>query len=74
MPSKEWYEETAKDIISEFDKLLINQDLRLNNENPKLNEFNNSNINVKDYNNLKATIIDKLKFFEEYVEYRKEVA
>ena len=37
--SKSWCEETAKDIIWEFENLLCNNDVKINNMNPEENEF-----------------------------------
>ena len=53
--SKSWCEETAKDIIWEFENLLCNNDVKINNMNPEENEFESedSYINKKDYENLK---------------------
>ena len=50
MPSKEWYEETAREIIEECEKTI------------KINK--NLNIKSKDYKKLKATIIDKIKLLK----------
>ena len=49
--SRGWCEETAKDIIWEFENLLCNNDTKINNENPEQNEFESeeSYINKKDY-------------------------
>lgn len=55
--SKSWCEETAKDIIWEFENLLCNNDVKINNMNPEENEFESedSYINKKDYENLKKS-------------------
>ena len=49
--SRAWYEDTAEDIIWEFENLLCNNDTKINNLNPEENEFENetSYINKKDY-------------------------
>lgn len=69
--SKGWCEETAKDIIWEFENLLCNKDIKINNENPNENSFESEDscINVVDYNNLKEKIMEDLKQLIEYVEY-----
>ena len=65
--SKSWCEETAKDIIWEFENLLCNNDVKINNMNPEENEFESedSYINKKDYENLKEKV-NKLKISIEY--------
>lgn len=49
--SKSWCEEMAKDIIWEFENLLCNNDIKINNIKPEENEFESedSYINKKDY-------------------------
>ena len=56
--SKSWCEETAKDIIWEFENLLCNNDVKINNMNPAENEFESedSYINKKDYENFSIPI------------------
>ena len=56
--SKSWCEETAKDIIWEFENLVCNNDVKINNMNPEENEFESedSYINKKDYENLKEKV------------------
>lgn len=68
--SKGWYEETAKEIIWEFENLLCNNDVKINNENPEENEFESedSYINKKDYENLKNEIIKQLIDLVNYAE------
>lgn len=68
--SKGWYEETAKEIIWEFENLLCNNDVKINNENPEENEFESedSYINKKDYENLKNEIIKQLVDLVNYAE------
>lgn len=66
--SKEFLEATAEDIICEFENLLCNNDVKLNNLNPKQNKFETeqSYINQKDYEELKQKIIEQLKDIEDY--------
>lgn len=72
--SKSWCEETAKDIIWEFENLLCNNDTKINNRNPEENEFESedSYINKKDYEELKKEItkqlIDLVNYAEEQFE------
>lgn len=68
--SESWREEIAKDIIYEFELLLCNNDTKINNLNPKENQFKTeySYINEKDYNELKEKIIKQLKDFEDDIE------
>ena len=68
--SKGWYEETAKDIIWEFENLLCNNDVKINNEDPEENEFESedSYINKKDYENLKKEITKQLVDLVNYAE------
>lgn len=72
--SKSWCEETAKDIIWEFENLLCNNDTKINNINPEENKFEteDSYINKKDYENLKNEItkqlIDLVNYAEEQFE------
>ena len=67
---KDWRDETAKDIIWEFEDLLCNNDVKINNVNPEENKFEDESeyINIKDYNVLKEKVIKQLKYFEEYIE------
>ena len=60
--SKSWCEEVAKDIIWEFENLLCNNDIKINNIKPEENEFEseNSYINKKDYEILKKEITKQL--------------
>lgn len=69
--SKGWCEETAKDIIWEFENLLCNNDIKLNNENPEENKFENeeSYINIKDYEDLKEKITKQLIELVQYAEF-----
>lgn len=68
--SKGWYEETAKEIIWEFENLLCNNDVKINNENPEENKFESedSYINKKDYENLKNEVIKQLVDLVNYAE------
>lgn len=68
--SKSWCEETAKDIIWEFENLLCNNDIKVNNRNPEENEFEteDSYINKKDYENLKDEITKQLIDLVNYAE------
>ena len=68
--TKGWYEETAKEIIWEFENLLCNNDVKINNENPEENEFESedSYINKKDYENLKNEVIKQLVDLVNYAE------
>ncbi len=68
--SKGWCEETAKEIIWEFENLLCNNDVKINNEDPEENEFESedSYINKKDYENLKNEIIKQLIDLVDYAE------
>ena len=64
--SKSWCEETAKDIIWEFENLLCNNDVKINNMNPEENE--DSYINKKDYENLKEKVTEQLIELVDYAE------
>ncbi len=68
--SKAWCEGTAEEIIWEFENLLCNNDTKINNLNPKENEFENeeSYINKKDYEDLKNKITKQLVDLVDYVE------
>ncbi len=68
--SKSWCEETAEDIIWEFENLLCNNDTKINNLNPKENEFasEESYINKKDYKELKNKITEQLIDLVDYIE------
>ena len=69
--SKSGCEETAKDIIWEFENLLCHREIKINNDNPEENEFESedSYINKKDYKNLKEEITKQLIDLVEYAEY-----
>lgn len=68
--SKSRCEETAKDIIWEFENLLCNNDVKINNMNPEENEFESedSYINKKDYENLKEKVTEQLIELVDYAE------
>ena len=68
--SESWREQIAKDIIYEFEQLLCNNDVKINNLEPEKNEFETeySYINEKDYNELKEKIIKQLRDFEDDIE------
>lgn len=74
--SKNWCEEVAKEIIWEFEQLLCNNDIKINNTNLDENIFENedSYINQKDYNMLKEKILNELVQLVEYTEYSIERA
>lgn len=69
--SKSWCEETAKDIIWEFENLLCHREIKINNDNPEENEFESedSYINKKDYKDLKEKVTKQLIDLVEYTEY-----
>ena len=68
--SKSWCEEVAKDIIWEFENLLCNNDIKINNINTEENRFESeeSYINQKDYENLRDKITKQLLDLVDYVE------
>lgn len=72
--SKSWCEEIAKDILWEFENLLCDNDVKINNKNPKENKFENeeSYINKKDYDKLKEKITEQLVELVDYAEERFE--
>lgn len=74
--SKSWCEEVAKDIIWEFENLLCNNDIKINNINTEENRFESeeSYINQKDYENLKHKITKQLLDLVDYVEEKIEDA
>ena len=65
--SEKFLEIIAEDIIWEFENLLCNNDVKLNNLNPEENKFENeeSYINQKDYEDLKKKIIEQLRDVED---------
>lgn len=69
-------EETAKDILYEVEQLLCDNDIKINNKDPKQNKFEreDSYINIKDYNELKEKITKQLIELIEYTEYQIEEA
>lgn len=74
--SKSWCEEVAKDIIWEFENLLCNNDIKINNINTEENRFESeeSYINQKDYENLRDKITKQLLDLVDYVEEKMEDA
>ena len=66
----------AKDIIWEFENLLCNNDIKINNINTEENRFESveSYINQKDYKNLKDKITKQLLDLVDYVEEKIEDA
>ena len=68
--SKACCEETAKEIIWEFESLLCNNDIKLNNLDPTQNEFESeeSYINKADYEKLVKEITKQLLDFSDFVE------
>lgn len=74
--SKSWCEEVAKDIIWEFENLLCNNDIKINNINTEENRFESeeSYINQKDYENLRDKITKQLLDLVDYVEEKIEDA
>lgn len=68
--SKSWCEEVAKDIIWEFENLLCNNDIKINNIKPEENEFESedSYINKKDYEIKKKKITKQLLELVDYAE------
>lgn len=69
-----WCEVIAKEILYEVEKLLCDNDIKINNKDSKQNEFEreDSYINVKDYNELKEKIKEQLIGFVEYTKYQIE--
>lgn len=63
-------EETAKDIIWEFEELLCNSNIKITNRSE--NEFvaEHAYINKKDYEELKSKITKDLMDFSEFVKYK----
>lgn len=68
--SRAFNEDTADNIIWEFENLLCNHNIKINNSNPKENEFETatSYINRKDYKKLKEKIIKQLDDLVDYIE------
>lgn len=68
--SSNWVDETANEIISEFEQMLSDHNIKIENKNLKDNIFEgNSYINKKEANELKSEIERILKDFADYVEY-----
>lgn len=74
--SKSWCEEVSKDIIWEFENLLCNNDIKINNIITEENRFESeeSYINQKDYENLRDKITKQLLDLVDYVEEKIEDA
>lgn len=74
--SHSWCEEVAKEILWEFEQLLCDNDIKINNRNPEENEFESeySYINIKDYNKLKGKIVEELVDLVDYAEYKAQDA
>ena len=74
--SHSWCEETANDILYEVEQLLCDNDIKINNKDPKQNKFEgeDSYINIKDYNESKEKITKQLIELVEYTEYQIEEA
>lgn len=74
--SHSWCEEVAKEILWEFEQLLCDNDIKINNRNSEENEFESedSYINIKDYNKLKGKIVEELVDLVDYVEYKVQDA
>ena len=70
--SKSYCEFMADEIIWEFENLLCNNDIKINNLNPEENKFKSeeSYINEKDYEKLKKEITKQLL---ELVDYAEEI-
>jgi len=68
--SEEYLNNTAEGIIYKFEDLLCNNDVKLNNLNPKDNKFasETSYINEKDHKELKDFIVMQLEHLIEYYE------
>lgn len=71
LASRGWKEETAKEIIEEFEQMLCDNDIKINNVNPDENKFESeySYINEKDYEILKGKVIKQLDDFENFICY-----
>lgn len=68
--SKSWCEEIAKEIIWEFENLLCNNDIKINNIKPEENDFDSEHphINKKDYKKLEEKITGQIIELADYVE------
>lgn len=68
--SKSWCEEIAKEIIWEFENLLCNNDIKINNTKPEENDFDSEHprINKKDYKKLEEKITGQIIELADYVE------
>ena len=74
--SRECCEDIAKDIVYEFEELLCNNDVKINNLNSEENEFEDetSYINKKDKEKLTEEIIKQLRGFADFVQEKVENA
>lgn len=66
--SEEYFEKVAEGIIYRFENLLCNNDVKLNNLDPKEDRFASepSYINIKDHKELKEFVVTQLKQLIEY--------
>ena len=71
LASKSLLDAIAEDIIWEFENLLCNNDVKINNKNLDKNIFETeeSYINKKDYDEIKKKIVKQLKYLEDYFIY-----
>jgi len=73
--SENWLKETAIEIIDVFNDLLCQYNIKIDNSDINNNVFENkSNINKKDYDDIKQETERILKDFADYVEYITEEA
>lgn len=73
--SENWLKETAIEIIDVFNDLLCQYNIKIDNSDSNNNFFENkSNINKKDYDDIKQETERILKDFADYVEYITEDA
>lgn len=68
--NKEWVSDIAEDIIYEFENVLCEHKIKINNAKPEENQFATEDacINLKEYNELKEKIIKQLHDFADSVE------
>lgn len=71
LASKSLLDAIAEDIIWEFENLLCNNDVKINNKNLDENIFETeeSYINKKDYDEMKKKIVKQLEYLEDYFIY-----
>ena len=67
---KGWLGNMADEIIYEFEELLCEHDIKINNISPEENQFETEDacINLKEYNELKEKIMKQLQDFADSVE------